>query len=577
MKKLIAILAVLMVCIFLFIGCKTTPASSTAPTSTAATSATTAKPATTTPSTVGPTSTAATATTTAKPATTTSATSLDVLVCPQGAPTPGLTPQYGGTLKILYSMAITNLGAPWKAMAGADRGVNRFCLENLVGLDEQGNPAPQLATSWASDPAAKTIIFTLRQGVKFQDGTDFNAAAVKWCLDKFRTGVQTALKAVTSVDVIDDNHVKLSLSDWDPLFIQNLSWSCAGKMVSPTAAQKNGDDAIRNPVGTGPFKFVSWQTNVGVKWARWEGYWQKGLPYLDAVEITQNADTVAASLSYTKGEANFITSLGPVDATPLKAKGHTITTSIRGLSGIVGDSKNMSSPYSDIKIRQAVSYAIDSNTMINAIFQGLATVTNQFALPGKSAFDTTIKGYPYNPAKAQELLAAAGYTTAKPFNTKITYTQSPTTADVYVQYQSYLKAVGINANLEPIDTAAYTKIRASGWTNCLVEFSPVYNGLEIPYSTTLSQCLSPDAVQYPSIWMPDNFAALYRTMLTENDMAKRQALYQQLNKLATDTYCLGTIVYASQGWSAAYPNVHDLGLQNITSGEHLPERIWISK
>jgi ABC-type transport system substrate-binding protein len=362
-------------------------------------------------------------------------------------------------------------------MPGVDKQISRFALENLIGLNANGDPVPQLATSWETNPTAKTITFTLRQGVKFHDGTDFNAEAAKWCLDQYRNGSNADLKIVTSVDIIDASHIRLTMSEWNPLLLQSMSSSAAGKMVSPTAAQKLGDDIMRNPVGTGPFKFASFQPNVSIKFTRNENYWQKGLPYLDAVECNFVTDPVVSLAAFTKGEAQVLCDISTADAKSLKAKGITIEQATSQVEGIAGDSKNPNSPFADIRVRQAMAYALDTNAITNAVYDGLYSSTNQLAMKGGTGFDESIKGYPYNPDKAKELLAAAGYSSAKPLETKIVYTSLQQTTDLYTMVQSYFSKVGINLKLEPVDNAGYNKIYSAGWNNHLMDYR---------FSTTVS-------------------------------------------------------------------------------------------
>jgi peptide/nickel transport system substrate-binding protein len=556
LKKQIIILVSLMVCIFLLFGCK---------------------PATTTTTAVKPPPTAVTSATVAPPATTTPAVPRSVLQSPQGTPTSGPVPQYGGTVKMIWGMACNNLGAPWKSMTGFERSFSRFAIENLVGLDTKGNPVPQLATGWQTDPTAKTITFTLRQGVNFQDGTPFNASAVKWCMDTYRTGTLQDLKLVSAVDVIDDNHVKLTLSVWDPVFISNLSSSGGGKISSPTAAQKMGDDILRNPVGTGPFKIAGYVPNVSFKFVRFDGYWQKGLPYLDAIEVNIVADSVVALASFMKGEANWCsTQFTPQDIKNLKAKGFIDQNNYANIWGLAPDSKNPTSPLADIRVRQAIAYAIDKDTDVNAIFGGLKPPANQLAATGFPAYDATIKGYPYNPVKAKELLGLAGYNDAHPLTVTMSYTSTAQATDFYTAVQNDLKKVGINFVLAPLDNATTTKMIASGWTNGFVDFRLSYN-VEKTYSSSLQENLSTNPSRYPSIAIPDAYNTLFNTMIPENDLAKRITLYQQLNKMAVDEYCMVIPLYVNVGDNMLTPNTKDFNFWNITTFEFLPEIAWISK
>ncbi len=249
---------------------------------------------------------------------------LSILECPQG-PVSGETPRYGGTLKITYDHTPSNLGAFWDLTRFLDWVQARFAVEGLVGLNPQGQPVPQLATSWDIDDVAKTITFHLREGVKFHDGTDFNAEAAKWNLDMQKNGPKTELKNVTSIDVVDPYTVRLTFSEMDPLFVQQMVASMSGKITSPAAYELYGPEAIKfQPVGTGPFRFDTFEPDVLLRYTRFEDYWQEGLPYLDAVEIHYIADNTVALTSFKSGEAQIMGNLGVKDVPELEAAGNTI-------------------------------------------------------------------------------------------------------------------------------------------------------------------------------------------------------------------------------------------------------------
>jgi len=533
---------------------------------------------TSTSATTPPTSTTAPPTsTTAPPTSTTAAVPVSVLGCPQGPPTPGLVPQYGGTVKIIYNNNPTNLGEMWKINTAFDKSMNRFAIENLIGLDPLGKPIPQLASSWVSDEVNKTITFTLREGVKFHDGYDFNAATAKWCLEMYRDGAYKDLAAVTSIDAIDNNHLRLTLSSWDPLFIQQFSSTGAGKMVSPYSYQQLGDDFMLNPVGTGPFKFVSFQPNVSLKYARFDDYWQKGLPYLDAVEVDFVADSVVALTSFTKGEAHVLYDVDTHDAVSLKDKGNTIYTTTLTIMGITGDSKNPDSLSANINFRRAIAYAIDVKKDVDAIYGGMMASTTQLALPGMQAYNSSIQGYPYNPDKAKSLLEPLGITLANPLTIDFVYGTNPERNDLFTLVQGDLAKVGINIVLKPLDRTAQMKISTSGWTNQLMQTSFSYNGLEMQYSTSVQGNLSANKVSLVSMDTPAEFQTLFLKAKAETDMDKREAYYEQLNKMAIDDYCIEIPLFALQNLTADSPKVHDCGIFNKTSGEFLPERIWLSK
>ena len=161
-------------------------------------------------------------------------------------------PQYGGTLRIISKYSPVNIGFPSQPSVPDDTTYNVPCVETLMHFDRQGKPIPWLATGWKVSKDLKTLTLALRKGVKFHDGTDFNAEAVKYLLDLFRASGRAELKAVSSVDIIDSYTIALTFSTQFQDHILSSLGGSAGMMVSATAL-KTHDKAwsMMNAIGTG--------------------------------------------------------------------------------------------------------------------------------------------------------------------------------------------------------------------------------------------------------------------------------------------------------------------------------------
>ncbi|MBI4296660.1 MAG: ABC transporter substrate-binding protein, partial [Chloroflexi bacterium] len=220
------------------------------------------------------------------------------------APAPAATPQYGGIYRRTHTVPPRSWIPPENPapMAEADAMFNY-----LLVTDEKGEKLyPQLATDWKLSPDATSLTLTLRKGVKFHDGTELNAAAVKWNMEKRKAAKLGDYEEVTSIVILDDYTVKLNLSAFKNTSLVSL-WFTGGQMFSPTAYEKMGKDwAMFNPVGTGPFKFVSYERDQLLKMVRFDGYWEKGKPYLDGYYNYYFADITTLVLAFLKGDVDFV-------------------------------------------------------------------------------------------------------------------------------------------------------------------------------------------------------------------------------------------------------------------------------
>jgi peptide/nickel transport system substrate-binding protein len=499
-----------------------------------------------------------------------------VLEGPQGPPSAD-APQYGGTLVLLHNRVPTNIGAFFMKTGFADVQQCRYALEALTGLDSKGDPVPQLATSWDVDDVAKTITFHLREGVTFHDGTAFDAEAAKWNLEMYRNGEKKDLQDVISVEVVDPLTIKLTMSKIDVNFIQSLSSSSAGKMISPTAYETLGEEGIKlHPVGTGPFEFESYEPNVALKYKKFDGYWQEGLPYLDGVEIRYVADGVAALTAYKAGEAQALYDVAVTDAAELEGLGHTVSTRVMTIWGIAGDMTSSNFPYSKLEVRQGLSYALDRETAVLGVYEGFNLPTDQLAGENMQAWNSAITGYPYDPIKAKELLAKNGITPETPWKVTMTYITGALEDDLWAMFQEDLREVGIELTLNGTDYAGWQQKAMNGAKNELVNFAFSYNGIEMQYSTSLVGNLSPDRAWYPDLVLSDAFDTAYEAVMAATTREDRELAYQALNKIIIDDDCCVVPFLVLRNRVAKSPDVHDYGFAELTTAEFLPEMAWLS-
>jgi peptide/nickel transport system substrate-binding protein len=485
---------------------------------------------------------------------------------------PSAAPKYGGVLKIISVGNPVNLGIPSEPNSPLDIFYSNPAVEALLGLDEKGNVIPWLATGWTIAKDGKSITFTLRKGVKFHDGTDFNAEAVKCVLDMFRNGRKADLKIISSIDIIDNYTVRLNLLEFENSILPNLT-TTPGLIVAPNAIKSHDKAwAMLNPVGTGPFRMVSHERDSRLKYERFSEYWQKGKPYLDGVEFIFTADPFTAIMSLKAGEAQVINRLDTKDALELKATGkYIIDKAPAAVTGFAPDGGNPKSPFADIRVRRAVEHAINKEEISRGLFRGMFAPANQTASPGIASYNPSVKGYPYNPKKAKELLVQAGYPNG--FKTKIIYrTRDP--QDFLVTIQRYLKDIGIEAELEAVAPTYYSQITNTGWDNALVLWS-----LGCGIGTEPGQHFRRNFMGelYKSIVRPDKFNAAVIKAATERDVKKRNALYKEITKMITDDYATVCPVYVADNIAARTPQVHGARISNPWLVRWSPEDAWLSE
>jgi len=237
------------------------------------------------------------------------------------------------------------------------------------------------------------------------------------------------------------------------------------------------------------------------------------------------------------------------------------------------DSANTNSPFNDLKVRQAVSYAIDIVAINKAIGYGIPS-TNQFALQGNWYYNPAVVGYPYNLQKAKELLSQTSY--AKGFSTSIFYENVTGIDTMALTSQSYLKDLGIDAQCVPQERATFIQTRTGGWNNGLVWFNININASSDP-GTRLRTNISSKGTEFKSILVPADYDAKLFQAIVEPDQAKRTILYQDLEKMIIDNYCLAIPCYVVGVLTATNLQLHDFNFNNYGPAIWNPENAWLSK
>ncbi len=545
MRKLVIPLLILLIVAFILPGCGSS---------------------TTTPKTTAP---AVTSATTTAAAVTTSAT-------PSKQPTTSAakTPQYGGTLKILAGASMDNIGYPAAATPPFRPFLPMPALDDLLRKSETGSPVPNLATGWKLDKDALTLTINLSKGVKFHDGTDFNAQAAKWCMDNLIASGQQELPNVKSIDVIDDYTLRVNMSQWDILMVSYFALK-AGQLYSPTAVQKNGKDwAILNPVMTGPFKFESFSRDVSLKFKKFENYWRKGQPYLDAIEWSFVVDTMTRKASFQAGEGQIVVDITAQIADELKKTGkYNITSAPFSIIALFPDGANADSIWNKLEVRQAAAYALDTQAIAKTFGYGFYQPTNQIGYPGYPMYNPNIKGYPYDPAKAKQLLTKAGY----PNGFKTTIFTTSANATLYQAVQGYWKSVGIDAEIDIVESSKNSELDTKGWKNGIFTGHGPYVALGYPPAKMLMVQFTKKAMFDVSTYRPDEVDPLLDRAITEATEELMNKDLQEINRLLIDQYCALIPLYVGPNLAARTLTVHDDRIYDPWGDQWYPEKAWLEK
>jgi ABC-type transport system substrate-binding protein len=438
-------------------------------------------------------------------------------------------PQTGGIYKVIIRSRSNVFGYPPR-MSGSAKDYAPPFFDHLLYVGEDGKYKPGLALSWDTSADGKAITFKLRQGVKFHDGTDFNAAAVKFNLDKLIPPNPVILDGITSVDIVDRYTVKLKLPSYSNFILYHFAANPATYMYSPEALKKNGEDwATTHPVGTGPFMLKDYQPDISLTSVKNPNYWQKGLPYLDGIQITIVPDPMTQMLTMKAGQANAIYDAPTTTTAQLREAGYPVQIAPGNLYVMTFDTKN-SEIFAKRQVREAIEYAIDKEAICSGPGQGLYTPWYQVLAVTSPDYNKALTPRKYDPAKAKMLLTEAGYPNGFSFKMFVVDTAWK---DGFVATQNYLNAVGIKMDINYVNVSIFNLIRAGGKIEKgACAFAPLWTSSNTLYA--LDYTWRSDSSTYPYIVRPAGIDKLIDQAKLSRDPAAVTKINQQIVKLVYD-------------------------------------------
>ncbi len=443
-------------------------------------------------------------------------------------------PQRGGTLTAAVDLEPASLD-PAFSNASTDRRVFNLYVENLLYQDEKGKFLPALAESWDYATDRKSITFRLRQGVKFHDGTAFDAAAVKFNLDRvadpqINTRARQYVTDLASVDVIDAGTVRVNLKQPSGAFLSVLALE-PGSMMSPTAIKSMGADFARKPVATGPFKVVSW-TGGRIEVERFDGYWRDGadgkkLPYLDRVIVRVIANTAVKIVelkagSVQIGDAIQVKDFEQVERDPTLELRETI----QGIQQYMAFNVTRP-PFDNPDLRRAVTLAINRPTIERVVSRGQGVVSAGLKPPTSLAYDAGIKGHGFDIAAAKAAYQKSGH---KGPLTLVVIQRDPDTQIAQI-LQAMLKEAGIELRVEVLERQAWLD-KVLGKT---FQFGILRASIPRPDpDLTFSNFYGKNARQNYSGFQNPRIDELIDLARRETDVEKRRKYYAEIQQILLD-------------------------------------------
>ncbi|MBR1860752.1 MAG: ABC transporter substrate-binding protein [Lachnospiraceae bacterium] len=433
---------------------------------------------------------------------------------------------YGGTVVVGIQQDIDGLD-PHKVTAAGTKEILFNIFEGLVKCDENGDLTGAVAENYTLSDDGLTYTFNLRPGVKFHNGNTVTAEDVKYSLERASglldgTPLVSTLSAITAVDIVDEKTVRVSVGSVNPELIYSFTTA-----IIPNGS---GEDSNADPIGTGPFRFVSYTPQEGIVVQKNEDYYIKGVPYLDEVDFKIVTSAETALMELRSGTIQIYPYLTDSEATEIQSEMQVLAAPSAVVQALFIN--NDVEPLNDPKVRQAICYAINREEVSGFVAGGDATIISSAMLPTLSSYYEDLNGtygLTGDQEKAKQLLAEAGYPDG--FDLTITipsnYEFHMETGEVVAEQ---LKAVGINAKIDAVEwntwlSDVYTD-RKYETTICGItgDMTPGY---------LLNRFVSDSPKNFINFNSPE-YDSVYANVLECKSMGERGILYKELQKILVD-------------------------------------------
>ncbi|MEJ8848942.1 ABC transporter substrate-binding protein [Variovorax rhizosphaerae] len=367
---------------------------------------------------------------------------------------PQLALAQGRKDSMVIGMALEPTGLdPTAAAATAIAEVVQFnILETLTRINPDGKVTPLLAESWEISPDLKTYTFKLRRGVKFQNGEPFNAQMVKFSFDRAggdkSTNKDKRVFANLSTQVVDDNTVVLINKEIDP----DLPF-VLGQATAVIVEPKSADTNATKPVGTGPYRLESWAKGSSLVLTKWDGFRNPADAKLKKVTFRFISDSAAQAAALLAGDVDAFPRIGSRTVAQFKANPQFQVILAPGLAKTILTMNNKRKPLDDVRVRRAISAAVDRKAFIEGSVDGLGVPIGSHYVSGLPGFIDTTAINPFDPEKAKKLLAEAGVKT--PLELTMTLPPTPYARQGGEVIVAQLAKIGITVKVQNVEWAQW--------------------------------------------------------------------------------------------------------------------------
>jgi len=489
-------------------------------------------------------------------------------------------PKKGGTLVFGRGGDSVGLDAAYETDGNSFLVCDNIFEALVFYKDESTALEPGLAESWKISPDGKTYTFNLRKGVKFHDGTPFNADAVVFSIGRmmkernvkfFGKGWEIPAqerppeywvsmemdKTVGSIEAVGEYTVVFKLKRIEAPFIANMGMDFAN-IISPTAFLENPKEFLRNPVGTGPFKFVTWIKDDRIVLTRNNDYWdKKGGPYLERIVFRSIPENSVRFLELKTGNIHICQFPNPADIDLAKKDSNLILPTQPGMNVGYLSFNHTKEPWkSNINLRKAIAHAINRKAIVDNIYQGMGQTANNPIPPTMWGYNKNIPGFKYDPALAKELLAKAGYPNGKGlgeitlWSMPVPRPYNPDGRKIGEAMAADLAKVGIKAKIVTFEWGTYLKRQREqpadmdlfqlGWTGD--------NGDPDNFLAVLFDGLASSSIR--TQWHNEKYHSLMVNGRQTVDQAKRTKIYKQALQLIYDECPVISIAHSTVIWPA---------------------------